>query len=208
MGVPDHGAWLRWQSLWHGSLEDVRIALDQAGLTSRSIVPISGETGRHWKVIIAGEKKPTRRQLATLNQVVAKQKRLRVESYELLDGILTFFGDTDRQQAARIYRQIIDQFQQGREKMTDQVQALPGFLKHTWYLEEKPDWDAKTKCLAKIMREGYRVYKMSPEERAKYEEECRQLKEQLAKMGMIPAKPQQEQPEPEASKPAAGAVIS
>ena len=92
--------------------------------------------------------------------------------------------------------------------MTDQVQALPGFLKHTWYLEEKPDWDAKTKCLAKIMREGYRVYKMSPEERAKYEEECRQLKEQLAKMGMIPAKPQQEQPEPEASKPAASAVIS
>jgi len=203
-----HAPWLRWQSVWHGSLENVRIALDQAGLTSRSIAPIPGERGQVWKVIIAGEAEPIRQQLAKLNQVVAKQSQIQVTPYESLDGILTFFGDADREQAARTYRRIIEEFRPWREKMSAQAQDLPGFLKHTWYLEEKPDWDAKTKTFARLMRYGYTVYMMSPEERAKWRERCRQLDEELVRMGMIPAEVRPEGTQPKASKPAASAVIS
>lgn len=58
-------------------------------------------------------------------------------------------------------------------------------MKDKWYLEEKPEWDTRTKIIAKHMRHLYEWYVlMSPEEKAKTHERYRQLLEEIKALGI------------------------
>lgn len=164
----------KWSAVLHGSLEEVRITLDQVGLKYRTLIP-QKEGGL---AIICGKR------IEILPNIKKLKASIKTSEENYICGIFESIGDDDREKAAEVYRQIL--FSQKEHYMADQKEYIPFCvtMKDKWFLEEKPEWDAKTKWIAAHMRKTYEWYRMSPEEKAKYLEEAKKGEEELRALGV------------------------
>ncbi len=180
----------QWSALLPTNLEEVSIHLDEVGLKYRTLIPQQEGV----RVIICGRKG----ELA--DKIKQFIKLLTPVEETFVKGVFGYFGDEDRQKAAQIYRQIIQQFES--RHMSVPEEEIPMFLRigRKWYLQEKPEWDPKTKLAAAHMRHLYEWYFIkSPEEKAQIHERFRQLMEEAKARGAKVYMGDEEEEEEEAS---------
>ncbi|MDW8036533.1 MAG: hypothetical protein RMI90_00665 [Thermoguttaceae bacterium] len=193
-----------WSAVLHGDLKDIRITLDQLKLRNRTLIP--HQDG--WQVIVC-----SKRSKIPVKAIEIK-KSIKTSEERFVLGIFQYLGARTREQAKKIYEEIIqgwerktrhmgsseqqEQFAAGEDTALDFelldrliAQGIPEaeiplavLMKDKWFLKEDPQWDTKTKILAEHLREEYEWFYKSPEEKARELEEAKKLEEQLRLLGV------------------------